>query len=106
MKRVYRWNPDTCQLEEITSTPAVEWLHGGVRYGRETLDKMKREHLTPMEDWTNTWAAKEKERKQLRGELPESPVMRQERRQSVAEAFERVRAGHRPIKRDNSWLKD
>ena len=106
MKRVYRWNPDTQEVEEITAAPAAEWLNTGVRYGRETLDKMKREGLCPPEDYKETWAKAELERKRLRGEEPPTPEMKEERRRSVAEAFAKYEAGYRPPKRDNSWLKD
>lgn len=106
MKRTYRWNPETREIEEITSRPSVEWINTGIRYGSETLAKMKREGLVPPEDFKETWAKAETERKRLRGELPPSPEMREERRRSVAEAFAKYEAGYRPPKRDNSWLKD
>lgn len=96
MKRTYWWNPETKQIEEITRGVAVEWVNTGIRYGRETLDKMKREGLTPMEDWTNTWAAKERERKGLNGQDTPTPEQKSERRRSVAEAMEKVRAGYKP----------
>lgn len=103
MKRTYRINPETLELEEIGTLP--EWIHGGIRYGRETLDEMKRKGLVPPTDFEQTWAAKETERKRLRGELPETTAMREERTKHVREALEKVRAGYRPQKRDNSWLK-
>lgn len=92
------------QLEEITREP-IEWVLGGIRYGRETLDEMKRKGLVPPSDFKEHWAKAETERKRLRGELPETTAMREERSSQVREAFEKVRAGYRPQKRDNSWLK-
>ena len=104
MKRTYRINPETLQLEEITAVP-VEWRIGGTRYGSETLGEMKRKGLVPPSDFTETWAKAEAERKRLRGELPETSAMREDRRAYVREALEKVRAGYKPPKRDNSWLK-
>jgi hypothetical protein len=104
-KRTYRINPETLELEEITRQ-SIDWLNTGVRYGRETLDQMKREGLVPPSDFKETWAAKEVERKRLRGELPPTPEMRRDRRQQISDAIDRVRAGYRPPKRDSSWLKD
>lgn len=106
MKRTYWYNPDTQQVEEVTPGVAVEWVNTGIRYGPETLARMKREGLAPMEDFKETWAKAETERKRIRGELPPSPEMKAERRQSVAEAFQKYQAGYRPPKRDNSWLDD
>lgn len=100
MKRSYRINPETLELEEITRQP-MEWVHGGERYGRETLDKMKREGLVPPSDFTETWAKAETERKRLRGELPPTPEMREERRRQISEAIDKVRAGYKPRRRES-----
>ncbi len=105
MKRTYRINPETLELEEITRQP-IEWLNTGVRYGSETLAEMKQKGLVPPSDFANTWANAETERKRLRGELPPTPEMRRERRERISEAIDKVRAGYRPPRRDNSWLKD
>ncbi len=103
MKRVYRVNPETLELEEITH-PSMDWINSGTRYGAEVLAEMKKQGLVPPSDFKDTWEKKETERKRLRGELPPTPQMREERRQKISEAIDRVRAGYRPPKRDNSWL--
>lgn len=105
MKRSYRVNPETLELEEITAQP-IEWLNTGVRYGSETLAEMKRNNLVPPSDFKESWAKADIERKRLRGELPPTGEMKRERRQQISEAIDKVRAGYRPPKRDNSWLKD
>jgi hypothetical protein len=66
---------------------------------------MKQDGLGAPSDFAQTWAKAETERKRLRGELPPTPQMREERRQKISEAIDKVRAGYRPPKRDNSWLK-
>lgn len=104
MKRTYRINPETLELEEITPQ-SVAWVNTGIRYGSETLAEMKKKGLVPPSDFKEHWARAETERKRLRGELPETTAMREERTSQVREAFEKVRAGYRPQKRDNSWLK-
>lgn len=96
MKRTYWWNPETQAMEEITDRPPVEWLNTGIRYGSETLAKMKREGLAPMEDFKETWAKAETERARIRGALEPTPEMKAERRRSIAEAFAKYQAGYRP----------
>jgi hypothetical protein len=95
MKRTYRVNPETLEVEEITYQP-MEWTLGGERYGCEVLDEMKRTGLVPTLDFKETWAKKEVELKRLRGELPPTPQMREERRQNLSDAIDRVRAGYKP----------
>ncbi len=100
MKRSYRWDAERQEMVEITAQP-IEWLNTGTRYGSETLAEMRAKGLVPPSDFTETWAKAEVERKRLRGELPPTPQMREERRQQVAEAMRKVQAGYRPHKRDN-----
>ena len=101
MKRTYWYNPETKQVEEITRGPAVEWINTGIRYGPEELARMKREGLVPPSDFTETWAKAETERKRLRGELPPTPQMREERRRQISEAIDKVRAGYKPRRRES-----
>ncbi len=98
MKRCYRYNEETKEMEEIPSR------RDGVVYGKELLDKFRREGLCPMDDFKDTWEKAETERKRIRGELPPTPQMREERRQRISDAIDKVKAGYRPPKRDNSWL--
>jgi hypothetical protein len=100
VRRTYRINPETMELEEITRQP-VEWLHTGIRYGSEELARMKREGLVPPSDFKETWARAEVERKRLRGELPPTPAMREERRQQISDAIDKVRAGYKPRRRES-----
>ena len=93
-RRVYRYNEETKQLEEITEQPR-EVVHGTV-WGRDMLDKFRREGLCPIDDFKDTWAKKETERKRIRGELPPTPQMREERRQRIADAYDKVKAGYKP----------
>ena len=93
-RRIYRYNEETKQLEEITEQPR-EIIHGTV-WGRDMLDKFRREGLCPMDDFKETWAKAEVERKRIRGELPPTPQMREERRRQISDAIDRVRAGYRP----------
>jgi hypothetical protein len=97
MKRSYRYNEETQQMEEITREPR-EVIHGTV-WGREMLDRFRREGLCPMSDFKDTWAKADIERKRIRGELPPTPQMREERRQKISEAIDKVRAGYRPNRR-------
>ena len=94
MRRTYRYNEETKQLEEITEQPR-EVVHGTV-WGRDMLDKFRREGLCPIDDFKDTWAKKETERKRIRGELPPTPQMREERRQRIADAYDKVKAGYKP----------
>ncbi len=96
MKRTYRINPETLELEEIPSR------RDGVVYGKDLLDKFRREGLCPMDDFKDTWAKADTERKQIRGELPPTPQMREERRRQISDAIDKVRAGYRPTRRP--WL--
>ncbi len=101
-KRTYWWNPETKALEELTNEPP-EIIHGTV-WGREMLDRFRREGLCPMDDFKETWAKKDIERKRIRGELPPTPQMREERRRALADAYDKVKAGYRPTRLP--WLKD
>jgi len=92
MRRTYRWNPETQSLEEISSRK------DGVVYGKELLEKFRREGLCPVDDFKDTWEKAETERKRLRGELPPTPAMREERRRQISDAIDRVRAGYRPTR--------
>jgi hypothetical protein len=98
MKRTYRINPETLECEEITAQ-SVEWLNTGIRYGSETLGEMKRKGLVPPSDFAEHWAKAETERKRLRGELPPTSAMREERRRQISEAIDKVRAGYKPNRR-------
>ena len=98
MKRSYRWNEETKQLEELDAP--VEWINTGIRYGSDTLADMKRQNLVPPSDFKETWARAEIERKRLRGELPETTAMREARRKDVMDAIAKVRAGYKPRRRD------
>jgi hypothetical protein len=100
MRRTYRINPETLECEEITDRP-TEWIIGGERYGSETLGDMRKKGLVPPSDFTETWAKAETERKRIRGELPPTPQMREERRQQLSDAIDRVRAGHKPRRRES-----
>ncbi len=100
MRRTYRINPETLECEEITELP-IEWRNCGERYGSETLGEMKRKGLVPPSDFTETWAKAETERRRLRGELPPTPQMREERRQQLSDAIDRVRAGYKPRRRES-----
>jgi hypothetical protein len=93
MRRTYRWNEETQALEEISAP------RDGVVYGKDLLDKFRREGLCPMDDFKDTWEKAETERKRLRGELPPTPAMREERRQQISDAIDRVRAGYKPNRR-------
>ena len=98
MKRTYRYNTETKEMEEITREP-IEWRIGGERYGSETLAEMKRKNLVPPSDFKDTWAKAEIERKRLRGELPETTQMKEARRRDVMDAMAKVRAGYKPRRR-------
>ncbi len=93
MKRTYWYNPETKEVEEITERREV--IHGTI-WGREMLDRFRREGLCPVDDFKDTWAKKETERKRIRGELPETPQMREERRQRISDSIDKVRAGYKP----------
>ena len=99
-RRIYRYNEETKQLEEITEQPR-EVIHGTV-WGRDMLDKFRREGLCPIDDFKETWAKAEVERKRIRGELPPTPQMREERRRQLSDAYDKVKAGYRPTRRP--WL--
>jgi len=92
MRRVYRFNPDTKQVEEISAPK------DGVVYGKELLEKFRREGLCPIDDFKDTWEKADIERKRLRGELPPTKAMREERRQHISDAIDRVRAGYKPTR--------
>ena len=93
-KRTYWWNPETQQIEEITEQPR-EVVHGTV-WGGTCWTSSEREGLCPIDDYKDTWAKKETERKRIRGELPPTPQMREERRQRIADAYDKVKAGYKP----------
>ena len=93
MRRCYRYNEETKQMEEIPSR------RDGVVYGKELLEKFRREGLCPVDDFKDTWEKAETERKRLRGELPPTKEMREERRRALVESYERVRSGYRPNRR-------
>ena len=93
MRRTYRFNPETKQVEEIPTK------RDGVVYGKDLLDKFRREGLCPMDDFKETWEKAEIERKRVRGELPPTPQQREERRRQISDAIDKVRAGYRPTRR-------
>ena len=93
MRRCYRYNEETKQMEEIPSRK------DGVVYGKDLLEKFRREGLCPVDDFKDTWEKAETERKRLRGELPPTKEMREERRRALVESYERVRSGYRPNRR-------
>jgi hypothetical protein len=95
VKRTYRINPETLELEEITAQP-IDWINSGVRYGPEVLAEMKAKGLVPPSDFKETWEKAAIERARLRGQLPPTPAMREERRQLISEAIDKVRAGYKP----------
>jgi hypothetical protein len=97
MKRTYWYNPETKQMEEITRQPR-EVIHGTI-WGPEMLERFRKEGLCPMDDFKETWAKADIERKRLRGELPPTPEMRRERREQISDAIDRVRAGYKPNRR-------
>lgn len=71
---------------------------GDRRYNsrKQHREYMARNGLTTIDDWTNTWAKDEKERKAaLAGRDPS-------RKQDVIEAFQRVREGHHHATRRRS----
>ena len=97
MKRTYRINPETLELEEITAQP-VEWRIGGERYGSETLSEMKKQNLVPHSDFKNHWAklGSERERIHRLGNGDLSQLRRSEpMRQQIAEAIRNPRRGRR-----------
>jgi hypothetical protein len=63
---VYRKNEQTGEVvaEEITAEP-IEWINGGVRYGTETLEKMRKQGLVPPETFSEKWAAKSAEKERI-----------------------------------------
>jgi hypothetical protein len=88
MRRTYRINPETQELEEIT--PPGEWINGGVRYGSETLAMMKKKNLVPPTDFTEHWEKKAKERAALYTDGG-TPEMKAKRKQDIREAVEKAR---------------
>ncbi len=61
MKRTYRYNKETKQVEEITDQHQ-DWINTGVRYGSETLAEMRARNLVPPTDFKEHWAKSEAEK--------------------------------------------
>ena len=97
-RSTWKYNPETREVECVADdgSLAVEWLHTGVRFGRDLLDKFRREGLVPMDDYKETWAKAEKERERIRGLRAETPEQKLARRRDVQEAIQKLNAGYRP----------
>jgi hypothetical protein len=96
VKRTYRINPETLELEELTAP--VEWRIGGERYGSETLERMRKENLVPTGDFKNHWEklGSERDRVARLGQGDMSQLRRNEKvRQQIAEAIRNPRRGRR-----------
>ena len=94
----YRYDKVLKEVVPIPDDEELEVIHCGISYGREKLDWMKKNGYVPPSDFKHTLEKKAKER--IGSRLPANTrEWREERKSTIIEAYEKVKAGYRPQSR-------